>query len=83
MTGIATRRVAKALPPTPIPLIKVSEKTLYTIASLQGKGGSRGGAGRRGKDKGDVGEYRIGRGEMRSWGKIWGGWGDKNGKRDE
>ena len=44
VTGMATRSVASALPPTPMPDIKVSEKTLYTMASLKGKGG---GVGRR------------------------------------
>ena len=34
VTGMATRRVANADPPTPIPDTKVSENTLYTIARL-------------------------------------------------
>ena len=38
VTGMATRSVARALPPTPIPDMKVSEKTLYTMASLEGEG---------------------------------------------
>ena len=42
VTGMATRRVARALPPTPIPDMKVSEKTLYTMASLKGKRGGKG-----------------------------------------
>ena len=33
--GMATRRVARADPPTPIPDTKVSENTLYTIANLR------------------------------------------------
>lgn len=34
VTGMATNRVARALPPTPMPDTKVSENTLYTMASL-------------------------------------------------
>lgn len=55
MTGIATKRVARALPPTPMPDTKVSEKTLYTIARLK--------EGREEREEKEGGEGREERGK--------------------